>query len=212
MNFIYRFWLQRLMHSFLGLGAGPLAGTAKNLFNSANTAAGTYGSAAGSEGAQLNPFYTQEMKATHEFNPNQMNEMLTAAEAGGGGATGALTGQAALEDARTHNASGFTKSLDELARDKSKTAAGASEGIAAQDVMGAKQLNQAGAQGMQGLYGTNVGAQLKAMGQANEDLNTEMKADQQAPSWLQSLTNLASGTNALGQMGMDATKIPGVNF
>lgn len=173
-----------------------------NATTAGNTAAG-YGSSAAAEGSALNPFYTSEMKATHAFNPNQTNELLTAAEAGGGGATGALMGQAQQEAQRTRNASGFTKSLDEMARDKAKSAAGASEGIAAQDVMGAKQLNQQGAAGMEGLYGTNVGAQLKAMGQQNEDIGTAVQAGQSG--WLQnmqgtlnSLANGAKGAAALG--------------
>jgi hypothetical protein len=161
----------------------------------AGTTAAGYGSTAANEGSTLNPFYTSEMKATHGFNPNQVNELLTAAEAGGGGANGALMGQAQQEAARTRNASGFTKSLDEAARDKSKAAAGASEGVAAEDVMGAKKLNQEGASGMEGLYGTNVGAQLKAMGQQNEDIGTALQAGQTG--WLQNmqgtLNSLANG-------------------
>ena len=176
---------------------GPLALCDRNLQASAtsnaatagNTAAG-YGSQAGSESSQLNPFYSQEMKATHGFTPGQTNELLTAAGAGTGGATGALQGQAQLEGARTRNASGFTKSLDEAARDKNKALSANSEGVAAQDVMGAKQLNQQGAAGMQGLYGTNVGAQLKAMGQQNEDINTAITAGNSG--WLQNATALAN--------------------
>jgi hypothetical protein len=63
------------------------------------------------------------------------------------------------------------KTLDEMARDRAKSAAGASEGIAAQDVMGAKQMNQQGAAGMQGLYGTNSANQLSAMKQQSGDIS-----------------------------------------
>jgi hypothetical protein len=58
-----------------------------------------------------------------------------------------------------------------MARDRSKAAAGASEGIAAQDVGLAKQMNQAGAQGMQGLYSTNTAGQLNAMKQQSGDIS-----------------------------------------
>jgi hypothetical protein len=63
------------------------------------------------------------------------------------------------------------KTLDEMARDRSKAAAGASEGIAASDVMGAKQEQQQGAAGMAGLYGTNVSGQLNAMKQQGQDIS-----------------------------------------
>ena len=182
---------------FLGLGSGTFSGQAGQQYNQANTAAGQYGSAATAAGAQLSPFFNQEMKATHLYDPNQINEMLTAADAGAGGATGAHTGEAGLEAQRTHNASGFTKTLDDVARDKSKALAGASEGIAAQDVMGAKQLNQQGAQGLQGLYGTDVNAQMKAMGQANEDINTEMATQQAGPTWLHGLSQFSQGLDLL---------------
>ena len=80
-----------------------------------------------------------------------------------------------------------------MARDKSKAAAGASEGIAAQDVMGAKQLNQEGAAGMQGLYGVNTGAQLGAMKQANADVQTQQELN---PGWLKSAEGLLNtGSN-----------------
>lgn len=163
----------------------------------AGTAAGGYGSSATNENAELTPVLTQELKAKHGFDPSQINELLTAAGAGAGGATSALAGDAGLEAARTRNASGFTKSLDEVARDRAKAAAGSSEGIAAQDVMGAKALNQEGAAGLQGLYGTNVNAQLKAMGQQNEDTNTALEAGKSG--WLQNMTGVINSLSGAAQ-------------
>jgi hypothetical protein len=182
-------WVPELEKSYeyndgtLALCDRALQSAAQNNAKTAGATASGYGTAATDEGAALNPFYTSEMKAQHGFSPTQTNELLTAAEAGGGGAASSLTGQAGLEAARTRNASGFTKSLDEAARDKEKAAAGASEGIASEDVMGAKKLNQEGAAGMEGLYGTNVGAQLKAMGQQDQDINTAVTAGNSG--WLQ---------------------------
>jgi hypothetical protein len=143
----------------------------KNQANQAGTVAGQFGSQAGTEGAQLNPFLTQEMKAQHGLTPGQQNEMLTASEAGAGGALGGLGAGIQNNAARTNNSTGVGKTLDEMARDRSKAAAGASENIAAQDVLGAKQMNQQGAAGMQGLYNTNVGGQLSAMKQQGSDLS-----------------------------------------
>lgn len=168
---------------------------ATNNANTAGVTAAGYGSTAAAEGATVNPMLTQEAKASHLFNPNQINELLTSAGAGTGAAEGAAEGEANLEAARTRNAGGFTKALDEAARNRMKTAAGTSEGIAAQDVMGAKQLNQEGITGLEGLYGTNVGAQLKAMGQQNEDIDTAIKAGQSG--WMQNtmgMINALKGT------------------
>jgi len=151
--------------------------------NQAGAVASGYGSQATQEGAELNPIYSQEARARHLYDPTQINELLTYAGAGTGAATGAAEGAANREAARTHNAGGFTKALDEVARDRMKAAAGTSEGVASQDVMGAKQLNQEGLSGLQGMYGINTGAQLKAMGQQNEDLNTAINADKTG--WVQ---------------------------
>jgi len=145
---------------------------ASNAKTAGSTAAG-YGSSAAGANAALTPFYKREMNAEHAYDPTQTGELLTAAESGVGAAAGDVAAKATGEAARTHNASGFTKSLDELARDKMKANAGVSEGVAAQDVLGAKQLNQQGAAGMQGLYGTDVNGQMSAMGLQAKDTSME---------------------------------------
>ena len=99
--------------------------------------------------------------------------------------------------ARTGNATSLNKSLDEMARDRAKSVAGASEGIAARDVEGAKQLNQQGAAGMQGLYGTNISGQLGAMKQQNADIQEE--AATEAPSLMSDLQQVSQiGANVAG--------------
>jgi hypothetical protein len=157
---------------FPGFFSNPMLGAMKDQANQAGTVAGQFGSQAGTEGAQLNPFFTQEMRAQHGLTPGQQNEMLTASEAGAGGALGGLGAGIQNNASRTGNATGVGKTLDEMARDRAKSAAGASEGIAASDVMGAKQMNQQGAAGMQGLYGTNVAGQLNSMKQQGQDISS----------------------------------------
>lgn len=160
----------------------------------ASTAAGVaaqQGSNANAGEAALTPFYTSEMKAQHGFTPGQTSEMETAILGGAGAGTGAADESAKLEAARTRNASGFTKALDESARDRAKAGATGSEAVAAQDVMAAKAENQAGASGMAGLTGEELGDQEKAMGVQSQDIDDEIKAGQSG--WFQ---NLTSGVNA----------------
>jgi len=161
----------------------------------AQTAAGVgagYGAEAGGELGVLSPFYTREMQAKHAFDPSQLNELLTAAGAGAGGVTGAAQGALQRQAASTGNVAGQTKALQELARDRMKAQAGASEGIAGEDVLGAQKLQQEGAAGMQGLYGTNVKAQLEAMGQVAPDVQAATQASKTG--WLQQAEQL--GTTA----------------
>lgn len=190
MRIILALLFQGVMPMFLGLAGGQYNSTAKSNEAAAQDAASGFGSQAATENAQLNPFFTQEMRATHGYTPGQENEMLTAAESGAGAAFGGAGAEAERNAARTGNATAVTKSLDEMAREKAKSAAGASEGIAAQDVAGAKQENQEGAAGMQGLYGTNVNAQLGAMKQANADVSTEQAT--KGANWLTQLNQLNS--------------------
>ncbi len=171
-------------------GSGAIQGQAAANEKASAEAAGGYGSQAANESATLNPLFLQDIRATHGYTPGQTNEMLTAAQAGSGGAFGGAEGQLKANAARTGNATGIAKSLDEMAREKGKAAAGASEGIAAADVNAAKSLNAQGAAGMQGLYGTNVNAQLGAMKQANADVQTENQV--QAPSLMSDLQSINS--------------------
>jgi hypothetical protein len=175
---------------------GPVALCIRQLVNQAEgaasnagaTAAGL-GSQAASEGAQLNPFYQREMSAEHAYDPTQINELLTQAGAGTGAAQGSLDTEAQRQGAVSGNAAGQAKNLQEIARDRMKANAGVSEGVAAQDVMGAKQLNQEGAAGESGLYGENLKGQLAAMGQQSADINAATNASQTG--WLQSAEGLA---------------------
>jgi hypothetical protein len=204
MKMVLSLMFQGVFPCIVGLGGSQFSGSAAGNTAAAQGAAGQYGTNAAGEGAALNPFFTQEMNAQHSLNPNQQNELLTAAESGAGAATGAEQGALINNATRTGNSTGVTKSLDEMARDKSKAAAGASEGIAAQDVMGAKQLNQAGASGMAGLYGVNTGAQLNAMKQANADVQTQQELN---PGWLKGAEGLLGGLSGAAGTAMQGYKL-----
>ena len=195
LSFIFK---TMLPFGFLGIGANPMLGQMQNAAKTAGTVGAGYGANATMEGSQLDPFASQEMRAQHSMTPGQENEMLTAASAGAGGAFGGAEGQLNRDAARTGNATTQTKSLDEMARERAKVAAGTSEGIAAQDVAGAQQLRQEGAKTMEGLYGTNVGAQLGAMKQQGTDISDAGTLE--GKGILQNLTGMAAqlGTAASG--------------
>jgi hypothetical protein len=143
------------------------------------------------------------MKAQHSMSPGQTNEMLTAADSGAGGAFGGAEGEMERGASTTGNGSTLSKSLDQLAREKAQSAAKTSEGVAAEDVGGAQKLNQEGAAGMQGLYGTNVGAQLGAMKQQSTDISDAGTLEGQGV--LKNLTGMAA------QLGSAASGAAAVN-
>lgn len=162
---------------------------ATNAAGTAATTAAGLGNTAAQEGAVLNPFANREMHAEHAFDPTQINELLTAAGASNGAITGAADTAMQRQAATTGNASAATKSLEELARDRMKGNASASEQVAGQDVLGANQLHQQGAGLEAGLYGENLKGQLAAMGQESSDINAATQANQTG--WMQQAEGLA---------------------
>lgn len=152
------------------------AAEAKNAAATAANTAAQEQSQANAASARLTPFFSQEMQAQHMFNPGQQNELLNYNEQGAGGANAGLAGTAASEAARTRNTSGFSSALDAAARSRQSAMGSAGLGIGEADIMGAKQLNQAGAQGMAGLYGTDTEAMLKSMGIQTGDINAQIEA------------------------------------
>src|ERR1035437_5901087 len=156
---------------------------AKSLIGQESNLAATEGAQAQQDRAQVMPFFTQEMKAEHGFTPGQSQELLTSEMSGLGGAAADTAEKARLQTARTRNASGFTKALDESARDRNKTMAGGAEAVASADVQGALAKNQAGALGLGDLNKTELSAQEKAMGLEDQSIQTELQAGQSG--WLQ---------------------------
>jgi hypothetical protein len=173
---------------------GPVALCDRAASNASKTNAATAGNVASQEGSsanaigsQLTPFYRQEMNATHAFDPSQTNELLNYAEGPAAGSAATTAGKAASEAARTRNTSGFSSALDQAARNRNQAVGTASEGIGAEDIMGAKQLNQEGAAGMSNLYDVDTNAMLKAMGQQNTDIGTEVEAGKSG--WFENAMN-----------------------
>jgi hypothetical protein len=170
---------------------------AKNAENTATGVQAQEQASANEASAALTPFYRQEMNATHAFNPEQTNELLNYAEGPAAGSAATTAGKASSEMARTRNTSGFAPALDQAARDRNSAVSTASEGVGAQDILGAKQLNQEGAEGMAGMYGTDTNAMLKAMGQQGEDINSWVNADN-SRGWMQQLNDAMKMAGKVG--------------
>src|ERR1039458_8291620 len=176
--------------------SGPVAQCLRQEAGAAMDAAGTasktgaaLGQTAAGELGQVQPFYARNLHAEHEFDPTQMNEMLTAAGLGSGAQSGQLESAMERQGAVTGNAAGQTKGLQEGFRDRLKSQDAFSQNVASQDVLGAKQLQQEGAAGMSGLYGENLKGQLDAMGQVSGDINAATQANQTG--WLQQAEGIA---------------------
>jgi hypothetical protein len=169
----------------------------KQAVNQANTTAGDFGSQASAIGGPLVPQLQKQATNPTGFTPTQQNNMLVAGEQGAGGANAGIVGQAGLAAARTHDNGALSSVLDSAARAKTQQLSQNALGVANQNAnLQVKQ--QADAQKeLAGLYGTDVGAQLKAQQLVPEDLTAEEKAGQQG--WLQNTTDVINTLTGAGK-------------
>lgn len=173
---------------------GAAAGAAKT----ASTTASGYGANAGQERGTLIPTLQEDINNPQGFTPSQTNAQLVAGEQGAGGGGAAITGAAGLNAARTRNSGGTSGVLDQAARRTAQTLSGNALNVQNQSAKLAQQKRAAALGGLQGLYGTDVNAQMKAMGIIPEDINAEVNAGKSG--WLQNtegvidtLTNAGKG-------------------
>jgi hypothetical protein len=174
-------------------------GQATNTYNTATNNAATYGGDASQIGGTLTPFLTQRLLNPTGYSQGDMGAMLANAFGSAGGATSGITGQANLQAGRSRNDAGFSTALDDAARQRTAAAAGTSEGIAANNA-GVKldQQSQA-AKMLQGLYGTDVGAQNASLNTANNSIQAGI--DAQKVGWLQNMNAIIGTIGKLGVPG-----------
>lgn len=181
---------------------------AQNQANSSYNTAASTGAELGSEaqgiGANLTPFLTQEMLHPQGIGQTGIAAETGAALGGAGGADAALVGGANQRAAVSRNAGGFTAALDDAARQRMKAAAGASEGIQAQNEQEKLRQQQEGAAGLQNMYKTDTSGMLESQGQEANDINAEVNAGKSG--WLQNTLNILDTINGASGFKMPSFK------
>lgn len=177
--------------------AGPVARCdrsaqkqAANAETTAATTAGNYGGAAAGIGAKLTPTLFGDVNHPQGFSADETNNMLVAGEQGAGGANAGIAGQAGLQAARTRNTGNLGAVLDAAARAKGQQLSQNAVNVQEKSAQLAQQKRADALRKLQGLYGTNVGAQMKGEEIEPEDINAEVNAGKSG--WLQ---------NAMGVLG-----------
>jgi hypothetical protein len=170
--------------------SGPLALADRAIQSAANQGAAQAGTNASGYGAQASgigntviPTLERDVNNAPGFSPTQKNAMLVAGEQGAGGAAAGITGQAGLNAMRTRNTGATSSVLDQAARRQAQTLSQNALGVENKNANLQQQQRAQGLSGLEGMYGTDVGAQLKSMGIQNEDLNTAIQAGNSG--WLQ---------------------------
>lgn len=189
---------------------GPLAlcdraaqAAAKTNMNSANGVAGQASQNAGQDRGTLFPTLRNDINNPTGFTPNQVNQNLTAAEQGAGGATGSLAGAQGLKANVTRNSSATAGVGDALARARAMAASKATGDITAESNKLGQMKRQSALSGLEGLYGTDNSDSLKAMGLSTDAINSEVNAGKSG--WLQNMddtiTAAASAAKAIKPNG-----------
>jgi hypothetical protein len=173
-------------------------GQTSNAYNQANNTSATLGGEGQAIGANLTPFLTQEMLHPQGLGQQGITAETSAALGGAGGAMSAFNGEAAQRAGASRNAGGFQAALDDASRQRMKAAAGASEGIQAQNENLKQTQQQEGAKGLQGMYGTDTSGMLESQGQETNDINAGVNASKSG--WLQNAGALLG--DAAGVAGM----------
>jgi hypothetical protein len=146
-------------------------------FNTAAQTGATLGGRAGEISGDLTPFYTAEMMNPQGIGQKGLAAETSAALGGAGGANAGIAGEAAQRASAMRNPGAFQAALDSAARERQKAAAGASENIAAGNEQLKEQQRQAGAGGLEKMYGTDVSGQLESQGQEAQDINAQTNAN-----------------------------------
>jgi len=114
-----------------------------------------------------NPIYTQEAQHPQGLTPQQMADQQTAATQTLGGANASAAGQGALQAARTNNAGGYQAAIAEAARTAGATQSQDNLGIQNESDMLARQQQQQGLAGLNGIYNTGTQSATQNLGVAD---------------------------------------------
>lgn len=165
--------------------------------NQANSTAGGYGAQAGQIGGAVVPTLERDLTNAPGYNPTDLNAMLVGGEQGAGGAASGITGQAGLEAARTRNSGATSSVLDQAMRRKGQILSSNALNVQGANAKLKQSQRSQALSGLEGMYGTDVGAQLKAMGIIPEDINAGVNAGKSG--WLQQGEGVLDTLSGMGK-------------
>jgi len=174
-------------------------GNSQTAFNTGMGVAGTAGANAGNLYSKLSPMYEQEAENPQGYGGADLAGMNTAVQQSVGGSTAAAKGEGMLQAARTRNRGAMASSIGDSIRSGQRTLADKALDIQGKNADLKQRQQQAGLEGLAGLYGENEKQQLGGLGEANQSIgegNSAINAEANAGNsgWLQ---NLLSTINAL---------------
>ena len=170
----------------MGRGSDQANAAATSASNISGTAAGN----AGALYSTLAPALESEMANPQGFNPVDMARMNTSTMQTAGGTQAAAQGEGALRAARTGNIGGSDAAIAKSARTGGELA---SEGALSTQIKNAQlkeQQRNAATSGLEGLYGTDTGASVNALGEVAQNVNADTNAENASWDWTKGLEGI----------------------
>jgi hypothetical protein len=163
----------------------------------------SYTGQAGAELGNLLPAFETEAAHPAGFAPADLAKMNTGAQQSAGGSVAGAVGEGNLEAARTRNAGAFQPALDSAAATAGRTLSQDALGVDQRNAMLKEQQRQEGLKGMLGLYDTQTGAGLSALGESNQAVNAGTNAANSTQNmWMGPLEQIMSnGQRAASSLG-----------
>lgn len=184
----------------MGRGSDVAQGAATD----ARGISGTAATNAGELYSTLAPGLMSEAAHPAGFAPTDLASMNTDVQQSAGGTQAAAVGQGALQTARTRNAGGTDAAIGVASRGAGETA---SRGALATQMANAKlkeSQHRAAVSGLEGLYGTNMGTSVGALGQVASNVHADNEAEQGSWDWtkgVNAIANLASSASGFKGLG-----------
>jgi hypothetical protein len=147
------------------------ANAAKNQVGIDNSWANQYGGLASGIGGQLTPFLENELRNPQGFGQEDLSKMITQGGQATAGAVGAGGEAAMLNASRTGNTAAVPGVIDSTARAGMRQQSNNVLGTDLANEQLKERQRQAGAGGLESLYGTDLSAALKSLGLADESIN-----------------------------------------
>ena len=120
---------------------------------------------------RLTPQLIAEAENPQGYSPSTLGQMTTAAEQTVGGSNAGAAGSAGLRAERTRNIGSGQAAAAASGRSASEDLSQVNAGIQSQNANLKAKQQQAGLSGLQGMYSTDTGAGLNALGLSNQALN-----------------------------------------
>ena len=161
----------------------------------------TYNADASSTLGQVQPFLQNELTDPQGLGSQTVDQMKTQAGESAAGGVGQAKEAGMLNASRTGNTAAIPGIIDAASRGAMQTETGAANNVDIQNAMLKNQQQQAGAGGLEDIYGQELGASLKSLGLSNTAAQNEETAQQ--GDWKDAL-GIVGAAASLGTAGAGA--------